>query len=273
MARCATVGYHPSMTRDPTTSPGPAPELSLATLATVHRRLLPWLLVTWAVAAVLPGPGAQQVFLLLGASPFYGAATARALGLHPGWSTPALAVDRAFTHLTALLVLFALAGLAAAVGATLGGMAASATRLPDERILSLPFAAAATLPILWWHWPATLLAYLVPEQAGYRVRAGRAWRGPRYGDARRLARFAGQPRRLALLLTFLYLWVAVLLIAGGGARGPALAFGIEAASYLLVLPMLLTWAAIEIMGMIRRAGPEAPEAESGVPRGDGRRGR
>jgi hypothetical protein len=253
------------MTRDAATPARPALDLSLATLATAYRGLLPWLLVTWAMATIIPGAGAQHVFLNLGASTFYGAATARALGLHPGWSTAAVAVDRAFTHLTALLVLVALSALAAGVGAVLGGMAASAVGLPDDRLLSLPFAAIATLPILWWHWPASVLAYLVPEGAGYRLRGARAWRGPGYGQARRLARTAGQPRRVAWLLSCFYLWVVVLLIAGGAGHR-ALDLAVQAASYLVVIPGLVTWAATETLGMIRRAGAEAAahDAPDGV---------
>jgi hypothetical protein len=242
------------MTHHPARQPWPSrAEPSIAALVAVYRNVLPWLVATWALSLVLPGPPGQQVLLNLGASTFYGAATARALGLHSRWNVAPLAIDRAFTHLTAFLVLLVLSALAAAVGATLGAMAASITGVTDDRILSIPLAALATLPILWWHWPASLLAYLVPERAG-RTDAGRAWRGPRYADARRLTRFAGKPRRTALLLGFFYLWVIVLVLAGDEPSQPALSFTVRAASYLVVMPVLLGWAATEILAMARRAG-------------------
>jgi hypothetical protein len=252
------------MARERQPQPPRPPDLSGATFRAVYRAVLPWILGTWAIGLALPGPGAQHLFLTLGASTFYGAASARALGLHPGWRVAVLAVDRAFTHLTALLMLVALSGLAAAVGATLGGMVATAAGLEDERILALPGAALAALPILWWHWPAGLLAYLVPEDAGYRIRAGRAWRGPRYGDARRLVRRARQPARVGLMLGFLCLWAAVLVVAGD-AGDRTLFLGVQAATYLVVIPLLLTWGATEILAMIGRVEPAvAGDREKGA---------
>jgi hypothetical protein len=249
------------MPDDPPMMPTLRADLSMATLAAVYRRLLPWAVGAWVASMVLPGQGAHQALLALGASPFFGAATARGLGLHPRWNVASLAVQRAFSHLTALLVLFALGSIAAAVGGTLGGMAASAVSLPDDRLLALPLAVLASLPILWWHWPVILLAYLAPEQVGRG--GGRAWRGPGYGDARRLVRLAGPTRRSVLLLAFLYLWVAVLVIAGDGARDAALGIALRTASYLVVLPLVLTWAGIEILEMMRAAGNGGGKEGSG----------
>ncbi len=232
-------------------SPAVSPEnhLSVRTLAAVYRRTAPWVLAVWAIDLLIPGPPAQQILLNLGASIFYGAATARALGLHADWSVPALAVDRAFSHLTSLTTLVVLTAFAAGIGATLGAMAAHAAGLPDQRLLSIPSGALAALPILWWHWPAIILAYMVPEQFGIRLKPPRAWRGPRYGDARRLARAAGDAGTTAVLLGFALLWLVLSLTVDH----PTLATAVHAASYLLFIPILLTMAAVETLRMLHRA--------------------
>jgi hypothetical protein len=225
----------------------------MTTLVAVYRHAGPWIIAVGMLGWLLPGPAGQQVFLNLGASVFYGAATARALGLHDGWSVPALAVDRAFTHLTALTPLVLFSGLAAAVGATVGNMAASAAGLQDDRMLSMPLAALATLPILWWHWPAAILAYLVPDELGVRVGNHRSWRGPRYGDARRLVRAAGSSPAAVALLALVLLWIAVLVLAGGQDRHPALATAVTTVSYIAFIPVLLTLLSVETLRMMAAA--------------------
>jgi hypothetical protein len=231
----------------------PGPAFPPTDLLAAGRRMLPWLLLTWLAALLLPGPRGQQVFLVVGLSPFIAAAAARGLDLHPGWNVPALAVQRAFSHLTTFLPLLVLVALAAAVGGTLGSMLAHLTRLPDDRILSMPFAALATFPILWWYWPATVIAYVVPEDAGFRIGGGRAWRGPRYGDARHLVRAGGRARPAALLLGTFYLWTALLLVVGDYRGGAPLATLVEAASYLLFIPLLIAMAVTETRRMLARA--------------------
>jgi hypothetical protein len=237
----------------PATPHDPGPAFSAHDLLAAGRSMLPWLLLTWLAALLLPGPRGQQVFLVVGISPFIAAAAARGLKLHPGWNVPALAVQRAFSHLTTLLPLLVLVALAAAVGGTLGGMLAHLTRLPDDRILAMPLAALATLPILWWYWPAAIIAYVVPEDAGFRIGRGRAWRGPRYGAARHLVRVGGRARPAALLLGTFYLWTALLLMVGDYHGGAPLATLVEAVSYLLFIPLLLAMAATETRRMLARA--------------------
>jgi hypothetical protein len=232
-----------------TTPAGTPPDLSLQHLADVSLRLLPWLLPAMSIALAIAGPGGYQILLNLGASPFYGAAAARALGLHPGRSVPALAVDRAFSHLTAVLPLVVLAALAAAVGSTLAAMAAEAAGIRRALPANLG-AALAALPVLWRYWPAALLAYLVPDEAGYRVAHGRGWRGPRLTDARTLVRTAGDGRRSALVLACLTLWIALLLATGRPAAPHALHVVAHIASYLLLLPVLVTLTAIEVLRML-----------------------
>jgi hypothetical protein len=229
----------------------------MAALAAVYRTIAPWILAAWILAALLPGPRGQQVLLILGASPFFAAATARALGLHRPWTTAALAVDRAFSHLASLAVLAVFFALAAALGATLGAWAADRLGLADDRALSMPLAALATLPILWRHWPAILLAYLVPEGFGSRV-GGRAWRGPGYSEARQLARATARPGRTLLLLSFLLLWIA-LALAAGAAQEQLLVRALEAATYLVFIPVFFTLAATEILEMLARLDGPAVE--------------
>jgi len=236
-----------------TPSPGLAGAIRVRDVIAIYRAMVPWLLLTWTAAVFIPGPDGQQILLIAGASPFLVAAAARGLGLHPGWTVAALAVDRAFTHLTNILLLLLLAAFAAAVGGTLGAMIADLTGLPDDRILSMPAAALAALPVLWWHWPAAVVAYLVPEDAGYRRPGGRAWRGPRYGDARRLHGVAGSAVRTAGLLALIFLWIAVLAAAGSMTASPAASHMARAATYLFALPLLTALAAIETLRMIVEA--------------------
>lgn len=215
-----------------------------------YRAVLPWSIATGLIAMLLPGPGGQQLFLVVGATPFLLAAAARGLGLHTDWSAPALAVHRAFTHLTSFLVLVALTGLAAAVGATAGAMLAELVGLQDDRALSVPGALLAALPILWRYWPAATLAYAVPQSAGVFLPGRRAWRGPGYGDARRLSRGGGDTRRTAVLLALGVLW-AVLLLAVGDYRGEApLRLIVQVASYVVFLPLLTAMAVVETRRML-----------------------
>jgi hypothetical protein len=219
-------------------------------VAAAYRAVLPWSVVTGLIATLIPGPGGQQIFLVIGATPFLLAAAARGLGLHTDWSAPALAVHRAFTHLTSFLVLVGFTGLAAAVGATAGAMLAELIGLRDDQALSVPGALLAALPILWRYWPAATLAYAVPQSAGVVLPGRRAWRGPRYGDARRLSRSGGDTRQTAVLLVLGGLW-AVLLVAAGGYRGEApLGPAVRAASYVVFLPLLTAMALVETRRML-----------------------
>jgi hypothetical protein len=234
---------------DPHSSPHD-PAFQVGALVAAYRGMVPWLLATWLVASFLPGPGEQQVLLVAGISPFLVGAAARGMGLHPDRSTPALAVERAFTHLTSLLPLLFFVAFAAAVGGTVGAMMADTLGLHDPRITSLPLAALAALPILWRHWPAALLAYIAPEEAGYRRPGGRAWRGPRYGDARRLLRAAGDPTRTAVLVTLLLIWIAALAVVRDYGGDPTVSFVATGASYLLFLPLLVAMGATETRRMV-----------------------
>ncbi len=223
-------------------------------LVAVYRAMLPWLLVTWAVAATIPGPAGQQILLVAGASPFLVAAAARGLGMHEGWSVAALAVDRAFTHLTNVLVLLVLTAFAAAIGGTVGAMIAELVGLSDDRILSMPLAVLASLPVLWWHWPAAVIAYLVPDHLHYRRAGSRAWRGPRYGDARRLHGVAGSRRRTGLVLGLNLLWAVLLVAAAGYAGDAGFPRLVQAATYLVFVPFMTALASIETRRMLSLVG-------------------
>lgn len=261
MALATFLDYHPSMTETPSpTTPSPTTPPPTSTQArdgfrsqdvgAVFRATLPWLVATWVVGAFLPGPAGYQVPLVIGASVFVVAAAARGLGLHPGWSVWALAVDRAFTHLTSLLVLLVMVGFAGAIGATVGAMLAEAVGLRDDRLLSIPLAALVAAPILWWHWPAAVLAVLAPEQAGYRGPGGRAWRGPGYGQARRLVRTVGSASAGALILGLVLIWTTLLVTTAGYGAGGVFPRLVEAASYLVFIPLLVALAAIETRRMV-----------------------
>jgi hypothetical protein len=215
-----------------------------------YRGMLPWSAATGLIALALPGPAGQQLFLVIGASPFLLAAAVRGLGLHNGWNVLALAVHRAFTHLTSLLVLVALTALAAAVGGTAGGMIADLAGIQDDRVLSIPLAGIAALPILWRRWPAAVLAYTVPASAGLQAPGRRAWRGPRYSDAAPLSRAAGRARQTAILLALFFLWTTLLLTAGDHGGALPLDRIVEAASYLVFLPLLGAMAVVEALRML-----------------------
>jgi hypothetical protein len=236
------------------TSTPPEPAFPVARVLAAYRGMLPWMLLLWLVASFLPQPRGAQFLVVIGLSPFVLAAAARGMGLHPDRTVPTLAVERAFTHLTSLLPLLLFVTLAAAIGGTLGAMIADALRFPDPRLASVPLAALIAIPILWWHWPAAVLAYMVPEDAGYRRPDGRTWRGPRYSDARILARLAGASRPTALLLAFLCLWI-VTLITTHDYRGdlpiPTL---VQGASYVAFLPLLVAMGAVEARRMVVSAG-------------------
>jgi hypothetical protein len=234
--------------------PGQAAQgLHLGDVAAMYRSMLPWLVAAWVVGALLPGPAGYQVPVVIGASPFIVAAAARALGLHTGWGVPALAIDRAFTHLTSLLVLLVMAGFAGAIGATLGAMLAEAVGLGDDRWLALPLAVLAAAPILWWHWPAAVIAFMVPEDAGHRRPGGRAWRGPGYGHARRLIRAVGSASTTALILGLALIWTTMLITTAGYRAGGLFPRLVEASSYLVFIPVLVSLAAMETRRMVGAA--------------------
>jgi hypothetical protein len=256
VALATFLDYHPSMTETPSpTIPTPAPmQLRQGpgprAVGVVYGATLPWLVATWVVGAFLPGPAGYQVPLVIGASVFVMAAAARGLGLHPGWSVWALAIDRAFTHLTSLLVLLVMVGFAGAIGATVGAMVAEAVGLRDDRLLSLSLAALVAAPILWWHWPAAALAFVVPEEAGQRGPGGRGWRGPGYGHARRLVRTAGSAPAGALILGLVLIWTTLLVTTAGYRSGVVFPRLVEAASYLVFIPLLVALSAIETRRMV-----------------------
>jgi hypothetical protein len=231
--------------------PGPEPAFPVAAVLGAYRGMLPWLLATWVVASFLPGPGGQQVLLVAGVSPILVAAAVRGMGLHRDRGTAALAVERGFTHLTSLLPLLVFVAFAAAIGGTVGAMIADALGLRDDRATALPLAAIAALPILWWHWPAAVLAYVAPEEAGYRRPDGRAWRGPRYRDARRLMRVAGDPVRSAVIVAMLLIWIAALAVVRDAPTQAPVPLVAAGASYLLFLPLLVAMGAIETRRMLR----------------------
>lgn len=212
--------------------------------------MLPWALATWVIALILPGPGGRQLFLVVGASPFLLAAAVKGMGLHTGWNVVALAVHRAFTHLTSLLFLVVITALAAAVGGTVGAMIAELAGLQDDRPLSIPMAALAALPVLWRRWPAAVLAYVVPASAGVQLPGRRAWRGPRYADARHLTRASGDARQTAALLGLFFLWTTLLITAGDYRGELPLPLAVQAASYLVFLPLLLAMAVVETRRML-----------------------
>lgn len=236
---------------DPRTTPAdPGPDYGPIDLLNVLAALLPWLVAAWAVGVMLPGPAGRHVVVTLGVSPFLAAAASRALGLHTTWGIFALAVHRAFTHMSSLLPLVALGAIAAALGATAGGMLADAAGLPG-RVLAMPLGALAALPVLWRSWPAAVLTYLVPEEAGVRIHGGRAWRGPGLRDATRLRRLAGSAARTAAVAALFLLWAAVLDLAGGP-FGPWTRRLAEAALYLPLLGLLTALAALEAHRMLMR---------------------
>jgi hypothetical protein len=238
-----------SPSRDPD-APVPEPAFPIRAVLAAYRGMLPWLLATWLVASFLPGPGGQHVLLVAGVSPFLVAAAARGMGLHPDRSAASLAVERAFAHLTSLLPLLVFAAFAAAIGGTVGAMVADALRLQDPRLTSVPLAVLAALPILWAHWPAALLAYFVPEEAGFRSPGGRAWRGPRYRDARRLLRAVGDPARTGILLGLCLLWVVALALVHGAHPHDVVARATTGAGYLVFLPLLIAMGATETRRMV-----------------------
>jgi hypothetical protein len=234
------------------TSTPAEPAFPVARVLAAYRGMLPWMLLLWLVASFLPQPRGAQFLVVIGLSPFVVAAAARGMGLHPDRTVPALAVERAFTHLTSLLPLLLFVTLAAAIGGTLGAMIADALgfpRLAAPRFT--PAAAIAALPILWWHWPAAVLAYVAPEEAGYRRPDGRAWRGPRYRDARRLIRAAGDPVRTAVIVAILLIWIAALAVLRDAPTRAPVPLAAAGASYLLLLPLLVAMGAIETRRMLR----------------------
>jgi hypothetical protein len=231
--------------------PEPEPAFPVRAVLGAYRGMLPWLLTTWVLASFLPGPGGQQVLLVAGVSPFLVAAAVRGMGLHRDRGTAPLAVERGFTHLTSLLPLLVFVAFAAAIGGTAGAMIADALDLRDDRATALPLAAVAALPILWWHWPAAVLAYVAPEEAGYRRPDGRAWRGPRYRDARRLMRAAGDPIRTSVILGILLIWIAALAVLRDAPTQAPVPLAAAGASYLLFLPLLVAMGAIETRRMLR----------------------
>jgi hypothetical protein len=226
------------------------PAFPVGRVLAAYRGMLPWMLLLWLVAAVLPGPGGAEFLVVIGLSPFVVAAAASGMGLHPDRTVAALAVERAFTHLTSLLPLLLFVALAVAIGGTLGAMIAEGLGLADPRLTSVPLAALVALPILWWHWPAAVLAYVAPEGAGYRRPGGRTWRGPRYSDARTLSRLAGAPHRTALVLAFLCLWIVTLAMTHDYRGDMPLALLVQAASYLAFLPLLVAMGAVEVRRMV-----------------------
>jgi hypothetical protein len=231
--------------------PGPEPAFPVAAVLGAYRGMLPWLLATWLVASFLPGPGGQHVLLVAGVSPFLVAAAVRGMGLHRDRGTAALAVERAFAHLTSLVPLLLFVAFAAAIGGTVGAMIADALGLHDARATSLPLAALTALPILWWHWPAAVLAYVAPEEAGSRRPDGRAWRGPRYRDARRLLRAAGDPVRTAVIVAILMIWITALAVVRDAPAQAPVPLAAAGASYLLFLPLLVAMGVIETRRMVR----------------------
>jgi hypothetical protein len=243
--------YTPAMV-PATPAPLPVKDDSAPTGAlAAWRAMLPYLVATWLLATLLPGPRGYQVMLIIATSPFFLAAEARAAGAFPGWSTPVLALQRAVPHLANLLVLLLFAAFGFALGATLGAMAADALGLTGDRLLALPLGALVALPVLWWHWPAAALAYAPRPGEATRDLAAGLTPAPRYGHARTLIRAAGSPRTAALILAFATLWVALLATAGADRAPDPLPLVADAMTYLAFLPLLVWMMATETRRMLR----------------------
>jgi hypothetical protein len=235
---------------------GDAPLLDSRAAFAAYRGALPWVALAWIAAELLPGPPGWRGLILLGASPFFLAGAARSMGLHPHRrGTFALAVERAFSHLSNTLILVAFTALGAAVGGTAGAIAADVIGLADDRPLSIPAAVLAALPILWSRWPAAVLAFAAPEDAGSTDAAGRRWRGPPFGDARRLTRIAGSVPSSALILVVLGIWLALLFGARPLLTGTPATL-VDALSFLGFVPCLAVLALVETRRMLERlVGP------------------
>jgi hypothetical protein len=235
-----------------------------------YRGMLPWMAGLWIAATLLPGPAGRHVLILFGASPFFLAAGAHALGFHPGSTRVRLAVHRAFSHLTALAILVAISALAAAVGGTIGAILADFAGLSDDRPLSIPFAILAAFPIAWSRWPAAALTFAVPESAGAPGSAGRAWYGPGFGAARRLLLAAGDPRNSTLILATFLLWALTLTLVGASRPAAPLRVATDFLTYFGFLPLLSTMMLLETRRMVDAVGNGgsdgvvAPGTRSGV---------
>lgn len=236
--------------------------LTLGRLMRAYLRMLPALVIAWAVAAGPPGPGVREAFILALLSVFVIASAAAAEGLHPGRGAVRIALDRFMAHSVNILLLLLYIALAAGVGGTLGGMLAGAAGLPVEVVGTLT-ALLAALPILAWYWPMAALAVAAPEWIGHRSEASPwLWRGPGHTSARRLSRRFGDPARTIPVLLLAYVWLGLLVAADAYDGESSLPLAIELASYFVFLPVLGWLTVLETRALIDRALARIGEAAS-----------
>lgn len=234
----------------------------LPDLAGAWLRMAPAVALTWLLAAAPPGPGVREVFVAALLSIFVVVAAARSRGLHRGRSLVRLGLERILGHAINVLMFLLILLLAAGLGGTVGAMAAEAAGLPPAPVSAL-VTVLATLPILYWFWPVTVLAGVAPEETGRPGRTPWLWRGPGYTSARRLLASFGSSRRNVLVLVSGYLWLGLLVAAEQYRGADAFPMVAEVASYAVFYPLWVWLATVETHRLIRgvldgRAALEAP---------------
>lgn len=225
-------------------------DYTLSGLARGWLRMVPALLVIWLAAAAPPGPVVREVFVAGPLSVFVVLSAAKSRGLYPGRSVLVLGLERLVSHAVNVLMFLLVFFLAAGLGATLGGMVADAAGLP--RIFATgPAILLATLPLMYWFWPVTVLAGVAPDAAGHRSERSWIWWGPGYTSARRLLVSFGSGRRTAVVLGIGYLWLGFV-VAAARYPGPApLAELAEGASYGVFLPLWIWLGTVETHRLVQ----------------------